>query len=93
VDIEKVPAGDEGKARNRLQALRDAGVQTGIWWYADYPTHYQGDALLASPEMGERLLEVMAQALVRAVRAIKEDSVTKQLLDEFYARSGAPSSE
>jgi len=27
------------------------------------------------------------------VRAIKEDSVTKQLLDEFYARSGAPSSE
>jgi creatinine amidohydrolase len=91
VDIEKVPAGDEGKARNRLQALRDAGVQTGIWWYADHPTHYQGDASRASPEAGEHLLEAMAQALVRAVRAIKEDSVTRRLLDAFYAGSGAPS--
>jgi creatinine amidohydrolase len=91
VDIDKVPAGDEGKARSHLQALRDAGVQTGIWWYADYPTHYQGDARLASPEAGEHLLDMMSQALIRAVRAIKEDSVTRQLLDEFYARSGAPS--
>ena len=43
VDIGKVLADDEGTARNRLPALRDAGVQTGISWYADYPTHYQGD--------------------------------------------------
>jgi creatinine amidohydrolase len=90
VDMGKVPADDEGRARNHLQALKDAGVQTGIWWYADYPTHYQGDASRAAPEVGERMLAAMAQVVARAVRAIKEDSVSKQLLDEFYGRARAP---
>ena len=40
VHMERVPASAEGTALGRLQALRDAGVHTGIWWYADHPTHY-----------------------------------------------------
>ncbi len=88
--MEQVPAGDEGKALNRLQALREAGVQTGIWWYADHPTHYQGDAHAATAEAGERLLDAMAQTVARAVRAIKEDSETQRLQDAFYTASAAP---
>src|SRR6185437_5640896 len=57
VDMQKVPEDDEGHARNRLRALQDAGVRTGIWWYADFPTHYAGDARLATAEAGERLFE------------------------------------
>jgi creatinine amidohydrolase len=90
VYMDLVPADDEGKARNRLQALREAGVQTGIWWYADHPTHYAGNASFATAETGERFLDAMAQAIARAVRVIKADTEAKRLQDEFYAASGAP---
>jgi creatinine amidohydrolase len=92
VGMDHVPTDDEGKARNRLQALREAGVQTGIWWYADHPTHYQGDARLATHEAGEQLLEAMADAVARAVRAIKADDVTPRLQDEFHRAAATPGS-
>lgn len=91
VDMQKVPTDGEGKARNRLEKLREAGVQTGLWWYADYPTHYQGDAAPATPETGERFFDAMAEALANAVRVIKQDSTTQQLQDEFYSGQGKPS--
>jgi creatinine amidohydrolase len=87
VDMRKVPTGDEGRALNRLQTLRGAGVRVGIWWYADHPTHYQGDAGPATAEAGERLFEAMASSLARALRAIKEDTTTRRLQEEFYAAS------
>lgn len=90
VHLDRVPATDEGRAQGRLRALREAGVQTGIWWYADHPTHYAGDARPAAAEAGERLLDAMAQVVARAVRAIKADTEAKHLLDEFYASSEAP---
>jgi hypothetical protein len=33
---------------------------------------------------------MMAQAVVRAVRAIKADGEARRLQDEFYVRSNAP---
>lgn len=90
VQMDLVPTDNEGQARNRLQALREAGVQTGIWWYADHPTHYQGNASLATAQAGEQMLDAMADAVVRAVRAIKADSEAKRLQDEFYAASALP---
>jgi creatinine amidohydrolase len=90
VHMEQVPGDDEGKARGRLQALREAGVQTGIWWYADHPTHYQGDAHPATAEAGERLLDAMAETVARAVRAIKADTEAKRLQDQFFAGTQAP---
>jgi creatinine amidohydrolase len=91
VNMDLVPTDGEGRARNRLQALREAGVQTGIWWYADHPTHYQGDASFATAETGEQILDASAQYVARAVRAIKADTETKRLQDEFFARSTTPS--
>ncbi|MEZ4863902.1 MAG: creatininase family protein [Caldilineaceae bacterium] len=90
VHMDLVPTEGEGRARQRLQALRTAGVQTGIWWYADHPTHYQGDAAHATAVAGEQILDARAQFVVRAVRAIKTDSEAKRLQDEFFARSSAP---
>jgi len=90
VHLDRVPEHDEGAAQGRLDSLRAAGVQTGIWWYADHPTHYQGDAGLATAEAGERLLDVMAGALVTAVRAIKADDDAARLQEEFFAASRAP---
>lgn len=90
VDMNLVPTNDEGKARNRLQALREAGVQTGIWWYADHPTHYAGNASFATATAGNTMLDAMAEGVARAVRAIKADTEAKRLQDEFFARSSTP---
>jgi creatinine amidohydrolase len=90
VHMNLIPTGDEGKSRARLQALRDAGVTTGIWWYADHPTHYQGEASTASAAAGESALDHMAQYVARAVRAIKDDSESKRLQDAFFAGSEKP---
>lgn len=65
-------------------------AQTGIWWYADHPTHYQGDARPATPDAGDRLLDAMAQSVAQAVRVIKADTETRRLQDEFYAAASAP---
>jgi len=81
---------DEGKALGRLQTLREAGVQTGVWWYADYPTHYQGEARSATADAGDRIFDAFADALAKAVRAIKADTEAKRLQDEFFAGSAAP---
>jgi creatinine amidohydrolase len=90
VALSQVPTSDEGQALHRLRALEEAGVRTGMWWYARYPTHYAGNARLATTEAGEDLLERMAQHVARAVRAIKADTETLRLQNEFYAASHTP---
>jgi creatinine amidohydrolase len=89
--MQQVPTIDEGKALHRLQALKDAGVRTGVWWYADYPTHYAGNASPATAEAGDLLFEKMAQHVARAVRVIKADTETERLQTEFYTASQKPS--
>jgi creatinine amidohydrolase len=90
VDHDQLRADGEGMPRERLQALRDAGIYTGIWWYADHPTHYRGDGSPATAEKGERFLQARARSLVDAIRLIKQDDVTPQLHAEFFAASGQP---
>lgn len=80
----------EGMPLERLKALRDAGISTGTWWYADHPTHYRGDGSVATAEKGERWLTAMARVLAQAIRLIKDDSVTPQLQNEFFAASQKP---
>jgi len=90
VHMDQIPTDDEGRALGRLRALREAGVQTGIWWYADHPTHYQGDARAADAEAGDRLLDARAEQVARALRAIKADTEAARLQDEFYRGSASP---
>jgi creatinine amidohydrolase len=90
VHMERVPTDGEGRALGRLAALREAGVQTGIWWYADHPTHYSGDASYATAAAGEQILDAMAAAVVRAVRAIKADTEAARLQEAFFAGSAGP---
>ena len=87
VQSDAIPADDEGMPLERLKRLRDLGVDMGIWWYADYPTHYCGDGRPATSGKGDRWLDARAHALARAIRAIKDDRETKRLQDEFFAAS------
>jgi creatinine amidohydrolase len=91
VHAEAIVAG-EGAAMGCLRELHEAEVQTGISWYSDYPNHYQGDASFADAWSGDHMLDVMAEAVARAVRAIKADTESRRLLDAFYGASGGPTS-
>jgi creatinine amidohydrolase len=84
---EALPKDDEGMPRKRLKELSDMGVYTGIWWYADYPTHYCGDGHPATAAKGNLELDARARALAAAIRLIKHDNETRRLQDEFYTAS------
>jgi creatinine amidohydrolase len=88
VDVEQMPVEPEGMPLERLKALAERGVYTGIWWYADHPTHYCGDGRPATPQKGKRFLEARARALAAAIRLIKQDQETRRLQDEFFAGTG-----
>ncbi len=90
VDHAQLRADGEGLPRERLKALRAANVYTGIWWYADHPTHYRGDGSAATAAKGELFLQAHARALVAAMQTIKQDDVTPRLHAEFFAASGQP---
>jgi creatinine amidohydrolase len=60
---------------------------TPIWWYADNPDHYRGDATLASEEKGIRLRDLLVDTMADYIRAVKADSSVTDLTREFYDRS------
>jgi creatinine amidohydrolase len=70
-----------------LERLKNVpGAYSGIWWYADFPEHYAGDAGPATIEKGEKLRELQVSALAKFIKAVKEDTVTQELEKEFFAR-------
>jgi creatinine amidohydrolase len=79
---------DSGKdmARQKLPA----DVYTGIWWYARFPNHYSGDASPANKELGHFDEKNLVEQVVAAIKAIKADTVSLQLQNQFYERSSHP---
>lgn len=82
-------AGEEnGRPRGRLKHLEDA--TTGIWWYADFPDHYAGDARPANVELGEIALKGWVRGLVEVIRTVKQDTAAGRLQREFHRRASDP---
>jgi creatinine amidohydrolase len=82
-------AARESGADQARQKLPD-GVYTGIWWYARFPNHYAGEGAAASKELGEFEAKNWIDGLVAAIRAVKADSQSLRLQNEFYERSKKP---
>jgi len=82
----EMPSDGEGMPLGRLKELRDLGVDTGIWWYADHPSHYCGDGRPATAEKGEKWFAAAAQALAHTIRVIKADREAGRLQDEFFGK-------
>lgn len=77
-------AGNEsGANQNRLDI---PNVYTAIWWYADFPNHYAGEGGKASVELGRLVNEHYIESLVAALKAIKADTKTLELQNEFFNR-------
>jgi creatinine amidohydrolase len=66
------------------------GVYTGIWWYAKFPNHYAGDGAVATKELGEFDMQALTAKLANAIRAIKADTVSPRLQEEFFNKAKRP---
>ncbi len=73
-----------------LQRLKGLDVYTGIWWYAQFPNHYNTGATAATAELGKAIVNAEADDLARIIKQVKEDKATLQLQDEFYRQSEQP---
>jgi creatinine amidohydrolase len=67
-----------------------SSVYTGIWWYARFPNHYAGDGSAATRQLGEFDMKAWVQDIAGALRAIKADSRSLALQNEFFEKSGHP---
>ena len=80
---------ESGADQGRLKGLPE-GLYTGIWWYARFPNHYAGDGGVASKELGDFEAKTWINTIVQAIRAVKADSASLRLQNEFYERSKHP---
>ena len=89
-DLVKIEqAGDQsGKNQERLAELPNQ--YTGIWWYANYPNHYAGDATKSSVELGKLLAESKADQLVQLIKEVKKSNKIEELQNQFYKDAANP---
>jgi len=76
-------ANESGANQNRLDI---PNVYTAIWWYADYPNHYAGEGAKATYELGKLVNEHVIDSFIKALKAIKSDTKTLELQNEFFNR-------
>jgi len=76
-------ANESGANQHRLDI---PNIYTAIWWYADYPNHYAGEGAKATRALGELINEHTISQLSDALRAVKADTKTLQLQQEFFER-------
>lgn len=80
-----------GKDLARLPLKKEyPALQTGIWWYAQFPNHYAGDAIDAQRTIGDLSLASRSQKLAQFIKAVKADNNTLLLQDEFFKESQQP---
>ncbi|WP_298300355.1 creatininase family protein [Hydrotalea sp.] len=74
---------ESGKNLNRWHI---PNVYTAIWWYADFPNHYAGEGDKATPALGKLLVNHVVDQLADAIKAVKADTTTIPLQNEFFER-------
>lgn len=81
-------ASQSGKNQDRLAEL--PYQYTGIWWYAQYPNHYAGDATKSSLELGKLVTESETNQLVELIRKVKRSNKIEELQNQFYEGAANP---
>jgi len=61
-------------------------LYTPIWWYSSYPNHYAGEGAKATTEFGKFITDHEIASFIKALKAVKADTKTLQLQNEFYDR-------
>ncbi len=73
----------------KRQSLPDT-VYTGIWWYARFPNHYAGWGEAGNTELGQYDQKKWSEKIAEALKAIKADSESLKLQNQFYEESKHP---
>jgi creatinine amidohydrolase len=73
----------------KRQSLPES-VYTGIWWYARFPNHYAGWGEAANKELGEFDQKEWSRQIAEAIKAIKADTVSLKLQNQFFEDSQHP---
>ncbi len=63
---------------------------TAIFWYADYPTHYAGQAEYATAAKGLALIRDPAEKMAAIIRLAKSDNTPARLQEEFFRLAEQP---
>lgn len=69
----------------RLDHLEQAGVSTWMSWYAKYPNNYAGDPGGSTANIGQAMIQRIANKAAQAIKAVKQDQEALRLQDEFFA--------
>jgi creatinine amidohydrolase len=83
-------ATDESGADQKRLAGLPGSVYTGIWWYARFPNHYSGEGAAGNLALGEFEQNEWSRQIAEAIKAIKADSESLKLQDEFFEKSQHP---
>jgi creatinine amidohydrolase len=84
----EVAGSQSGKNQDRLAEL--PYQYTGIWWYAQYPNHYAGDATKSSVELGKLVTDAEADQLVELIKKVKSSNKIEELQKQFYEEAANP---
>lgn len=61
-------------------------LYAAIWWYGRFPNHYAGEGATATRELGQLLVDARVEPFIRALRAVKADTQTLALQNEYFDR-------
>lgn len=90
VELDKA-TGESGSDQKRLPNIPN--IYTAIWWYASFPNHYAGEGEKASAELGELITEHRVSAIAEAIKAIKADTTTIKIQNQYFEEVEKMSSE
>jgi creatinine amidohydrolase len=83
-------ATDESGADQKRLAGLPGSVYTGIWWYARFPNHYSGEGAAGNLALGEFEQKEWSRQIAEAIKAIKVDSDSLKLQNQFFEDSQHP---
>jgi len=64
-----------------------AGVISSYWWQTKCPELYFGDPRKATEQKGKTVNDVMMENILKAIRFVKEDSLTAKVADDFHRKA------
>jgi len=89
-DLVKVDRSSTQSGADQKRLDLRTGLYTGIWWYARFPNHYQGDSSGASAARGEAIAKARADRIANAIRSVKADQAGPRLQKEFFDGATQP---
>jgi len=81
---------EDGASKRRIAEVRQKGLFTGFNWYAEYPNHFAGDHSLATAKLGEVIFDMLVENAASAIKVVKNDTESFDLMNEYFERSKTP---